>query len=256
MTAAAMLFSGCGGGSQTVDIYTPDPGSSVIRPVPTSVPDFTPDPVASVSETPSGQTTEPPYDPTEPDQSVFDDAAFIGNSVFEGFYRFGVITHGKFFTKVGLNVNSVYTDHTDTGTVPIIDEVAQGSYGKVIIQLGQNELAWPNITAFIQKYSDLIDDIMLRQPGAKVFIVALPPVTQAYNDADQSGVNNENITRMNGLLRELALRRGVVFIEVPAELYDVNGALPEEASSDGLHLNLKYDRIWADHICLSVMKAS
>ncbi|MBQ1893023.1 MAG: hypothetical protein II155_02840 [Clostridia bacterium] len=256
ITASAALLCGCGGGSQSVDIFTPDPGSSVIRPVPTPVPDFTPDPGGAVTPAPTDRTTEPPDDPASADQSVFDDAAFIGNSVFEGFYRFGVITHGKFFTKVGLNVNSVYTDHTDTGTVPIIDEVGQGSYGKVIIQLGQNELAWPNTTAFIQKYSDLIDDIMLRQPGARVFIVALPPVTKAYNDADQTGVNNENITRMNGLLKELAIRRGVVFIEVPEELYDEAGALPEDASSDGLHLNLKYDRIWADHICLSVMKAS
>ena len=61
---------------------------------------------------------------------------------------------------------------------------------------------------------------------------------------------------MKTLLKELAIRRGVVFIEVPEELYDEAGALPEDASSDGLHLNLKYDRIWADHICLSVMKAS
>ena len=253
---SAALLSGCaGGGSSVVDIYTSDPNASVIRPVPTAVPDFTPAPSIRPTVGPTEQATPAPTVPAEADQSVFDDAAFIGNSVFEGFYRFGVITHGRFFTKVGLNVNSVYTDHTETGTVPIIDELGQGSYNKVIIQLGQNELAWPNVTAFIQKYSDLIDDIMLRQPGAKVFIVALPPVTQEYNDADQSGVNNENISRMNGLLKELAIRRGVVFIDVPEELYDENGALPSDASSDGLHLNLKYDRIWADHICLAVMQA-
>lgn len=280
--AALMLaggLCGCRGKDHhgAIDIYTPVPEvTSVVRPVPTDVPDFTPAPTEAPTEVPTATPTaaptpEPdssdtpapatptPATPTPassevaPDQSVFDDAAFIGNSIFEGLYRFGIITHGDFFTKVGLNVNTVYTDTTATGTVPIIDELTNKDYGKVFILLGMNELGWPSYTTFIQKYSDLLDAVWQRVPGARIFIVALPPVTKKYSDNSTNGVNMANINRMNGLLEELAQRRGATFIEAPDELYTSGGYLPAEASSDGIHLNLKYDRIWAAHICLRTM---
>ncbi|MBO4562802.1 MAG: hypothetical protein J5772_04240 [Clostridia bacterium] len=254
----AVMLTGCRGTGHhsTVDIYTPVPEvTSVVRPVPTDVPDFTPAPTEEPTAVPteSSATATPLPTGTEPDQSVFDDAAFVGNSIFEGLYRFGIITHGDFFTKVGLNVNTVYTDTTATGTVPIIDELSAKDYGKVYLLLGQNELGWPSYTTFIQKYSDLLDAVWERQPGARIFIVALPPVTKEYSDGSTNGVNISNITRMNGMLEDLAQRRGATFIEIPDELYDSAGYLPDDASSDGIHLNLKYDRIWADHICLRTM---
>ena len=263
----ALLPACSGRKNEYVDIRTPDPGS-VIVPVPTDVPDITPEPTAEPTPVPTAaptqtqeaQTGDPTAAPTqnagvEADQSVFDDAVFIGNSIFEGLYRFGIITHGKFFTKVGLNVNSVMTDHAEGSTVPVIDELKEGSYGKVILLLGTNELGWPSYPTFIQKYSDLLDAIWQRQPGARIYITALPPVTKNVSETSTNGVNNSNISRMNAMLEELAQRRGAGFIEVPQSLYDPSGALPDEASSDGIHLNLKYDRIWAEHITLKVMGA-
>lgn len=267
--AAALSLIGCGSasGNNIVDIFTPQPGTAdVIVPVPTDVPDFTPAPTEAATpvptEAPSASPTEgePTAEPTqnsggEPDQAVFDDAVFIGNSIFEGLYRFGIISHGKFFTKVGLNVNSVMTDHADGSTVPVIDELNGIECGKVVILLGTNELGWPSYTTFIQKYSDLLDAVWERQPGARIYITGLPPVQKKVDDEDKNGINNANIRKMNSMLEELASRRGAVYIDVPAELYDSADCLPEDASSDGIHLNLKYDRIWADHITLKVMGA-
>lgn len=34
-----------------------------------------------------------------------------------------------------------------------------------------------------------------------------------------------------------------------------DGDLPDDASSDGMHLNMQYSSVWADHICLTVMAA-
>ncbi len=290
LISALCLFSlfACGGGKDpdVVVIYTPQPGSSMIEPVPTDVPDFTAEPTQAITDLPTDAPTQAPTDqpentaaptdqpentaapndtdapatsaPTqssgsEPDQSVFDDAVFIGNSIFEGLYRFGIITHGKFYTKVGLNVNSVMTDHADGSTVPVIDELKKGSYGKVIILLGTNELGWPSYPTFIQKYGNLLDAVWQRQPGAKIYICGLPPVTKKTDEKNSNGINNANIRKMNSMLSELAAERGAYYIDVPASLYDSESCLPAEASSDGIHLNLKYDRLWADHITLKVM---
>ena len=269
--ALPMLLSGCkSGGGQVVDIRTPVP-DPVIVDTPTDVPEVTPEPTSvptpiptepAVTEQATEQATEQNETPAPtqgadvtPDQSVFDDAVFIGNSIFEGLYRFGIITHGRFYTKVGLNVNSVMTDHAEGSSVPVIDELNGGEVGKVIILLGTNELGWPSYPTFIQKYSDLLDAVWQRQPKAKIYVTALPPVTKNTSDTSTVGITNSNIVRMNGMLEELAGRKGAIFIDVPASLYDGSGALPDEASSDGIHLNLKYDRLWADHITLKVMGA-
>lgn len=283
--AAALALAGCGKNDPSViiDIYTPEPvTTSPVVDVPTDVPDFTEEPTQAPTEVPTEAPTPAPTEeataaptenagedtptekptekptaaptqkPGEPDQSVFDDAVFVGNCEFEGLYQFGVITHGKFFAKVGLNINTVYTDHVNGSTIPVIDEIGNGSYGKAILLFGQNELGWPSLTTFIQKYSDFIDDVREKQPGVKVYLTGMTPIGKKAED-ESKGITLANVNKLNGMIEELAQRRGAVFIEAPAEMYDEHGYLVDGASSDGIHLNLAYDRIWADHITLKVM---
>lgn len=251
----ALFAAGCANVDKNdgvvVDIYTPQP--QVIVPVPTVVggtvaPDVSSTPQISA---PPDVTASPV--PTEPDYTVFDDAAFLGNSTFEGLYRYGIITHGTFYTKVGLNVLTVHTATTTTGTVPIIDELNNGTYAKVLLMFGENELGWPSPSTFIEKYSELLDAVWQRQPNAEIYIVAMPPVSASVSSTSTTGVTNDNIQNFNAMLKDLAVRRGCGYISVPKELYTFDGVLPAEASSDGIHLNLQYARYWADHICLTVM---
>lgn len=273
---AFIALAGCSGNNNSAVIEIPTQQPSATSPVvevPTDVPDITEEPTAIPTaiptEAPTPAPTESGTDPVDteqaetptpeptgaalvPDQSVFDDAVFVGNCEFEGLYQFGVITHGKFFAKVGLNINTVYTDHVNGSTIPVIDEIANGSYGKAILLFGQNELGWPSLTTFIQKYSDFIDDVRERQPGIKVYITGMTPIGKKAEDPSK-GITLDNVNKLNGMLEELAARRGAEFIEAPAEMYAADGYLVDGASSDGLHLNLAYDRIWADHITLKVM---
>lgn len=280
LTAAVLLgilpLAGCKShNGNIVDIYTPLPDvTSIVVSVPTDVPEFTPSPTAAPTQVPTEaptaaptevpatgspeatETPEPTSKPSErPDQSVFDDAVFIGNSLFVGLYGYGIITHGKFLTKVGLNVNTVFTDPADGGSIPIIEELTDSDYRKVIIHLGLNELGWPSYTTYISKFSDLLDAVWERVPGARIFIVGLPPVSKAYSDKATNGVTNDNVNKMNKLLEELCERRGAFFVDVPEELYDSNGYLPANASADGIHMNIEYDRIWADHITRTITDA-
>lgn len=253
----AALMTGCAEGQDIViNLYTPS-ATEISVPVPTLVPGSTREPTPEPTKSPYSPTVTqgntPEGTPVAPDQSVFDDAALIGNSTFEGLYRYGIITHGHFFTKVGLNVLTVHTATTEHGTVPIIDELNTGTYGKVILMFGENELGWPSPASFIQKYEELVDAVWARQPQAEIYIVAMPPVTESYSTWELMGVSNVNIQNFNAMMKDLADRRGCHYIDVPKELMTYNGALPDEASGDGLHLNLKYARYWADHICLCVM---
>ena len=262
LLAASFGLCGCGGLVEYDDtpltLYTPA-STEVYQPVPTMAPGSTAAPADSESPVqPSGAAATGMPVPTEassvtPDYTVFDDAALIGNSTFEGLYRYGVITHGTFFTKVGLNVLTVHTASTDRGTVPIIDELNGRTFGKVILMFGENELGWPSPQSFIEKYEELLDAVWLRQPDTEIYIVAMPPVSHGYSSTSVSGVNNTNIQNFNAMMEDLAERRGCHYVDVPAALMTYDGELPDEASGDGLHLNLQYARYWADHICLCVM---
>lgn len=222
--------------------------------VPTEVPTQQPtdaptqQPTAIPTQQPTQQPTTPP---SGDDQSVFDDAVFIGNSIFEGLYRFGIITHGVFLTKVGLNVNSIYTDPPSSGgSKPIIDELTGSNYKKVIINLGLNEVGWPSQETFISRYTNIINDIKTRVPGAKIYVVAMTPVTKKYSNSTGAGngINIKNIKRTNGMIESMCASTGVVFVPNPDDLFDSEGYLPADASSDGVHMNLQYDRLWAAHI--------
>ena len=216
---------------------TPTPAPTA---VPTSCPAYTPAPTA--------------VPPTSPNQSVFDDALFIGNSVLHGLYQFGVITHGDFLTVVGLNVNTIYTNTDENGT-PLIDTITGKGYKKVIINFGINEVGWPSQSTFINRYSQLIDDVRERLPGVTVYIVAITPVTKHYSlgKGQENGITIEHIRATNERIRNMCVQKGARFIETPDSLLDSEGYLPSDASSDGVHMNLKYDRLWADHITLKVM---
>lgn len=241
--------------------------SPFATPTPTPTPAYSPLPTPRSSDLPSGApVTNPPSAPPvvtrppsvtfapgmAPDQSVFDNCVFLGNSIFEGLHLYGVITHGKFYTKVGLNLNSVYKP--SDGSKPLINELNTGSYSGVILMFGQNELGWPNQTAFIEKYENLCKDIKSRQPNAQIFMTGIPPITKKASDKPDNGLSNTTINLYNSQLAELALKLDYChFINVPSELYGPDGSLPESASGDGVHLNMTYSRIWADNICLTVM---
>lgn len=222
---------------------------------PTAAASGSPSPTPSIVTRPPNVNTPIPWypQPGQADQSVFDNCAFVGNSLFEALEAYGVVTHGDFFATVGLNLNTVYTETATHGSIPVINELNSGSYLGVLLMFGQNELGWPSYDAFIQKYADLIRDVKSRQPNARVFITAMPPVTKALSDKNADGVTNENITRLNARLAELATQFGYCrFITVPDSLYDANNALPAQASGDGIHLNMTYSRLWVEHLCMAV----
>ncbi|MBO4383850.1 MAG: hypothetical protein J5854_00310 [Clostridia bacterium] len=252
LLSAVSLASGCQKPVEPddppiVDIYTPVPYAT---PVPT--PELTM-PVSPTSEPPATDTPDPTATPYQADPTVFDDAVFIGNSILHGLFSYGIITHGKFLTKTSLNVNSVFTSYIDGSSVPVIDELNSGRYGKVILCFGTNELGWPSLSVFSEKYEKLIDAIRQRQPGCKIYILEVLPVSKAKSDKNENGVTLENVKRINEVIRVLCEAKDVTLIKVPESFYDSEGYLPADASSDGVHPKLDYYRVWAEHICLWIM---
>ena len=52
----------------------------------------------------------------------------------------------------------------------------------------------------------------------------------------------------NEMIRQIAIDKKVLYLDVGAGLSDENGILPDEASSDGVHLNKAYCEKWLAYL--------
>ena len=184
------------------------------------------------------------------ENSWFSDAVFIGDSRTEGLMLYSGLTEATFLTSVGLMVDTAFTDPvipTANGNVSVMDALATLEFSKVYIMLGVNELGWINLSVFSEDYGKIIDRVLEINPGAQVYVQAVMPVS-AEKSSEDPIYNNENIARFNELIREVARDRQVFYIDTVEAVADESGALPSEATFDGVHLNPDYCVKWLDYL--------
>ena len=70
----------------------------------------------------SSQPDVVPSSSDNPDYSIFDNTAFVGNSVIDDLDTYNILPNSDFFARTGLTVTSVMTKSTVKGSVPVIDE--------------------------------------------------------------------------------------------------------------------------------------
>ena len=180
-------------------------------------------------------------------------AVFIGDSRTEGLrlYTSILASGARVYANKGLSVSSVYTKafvHTDSGDVTALDAMrADPSYESVYICLGINELGWQYVEIYTEKYAALIATIREINPSADIYIEGLMPVTEKRSASDET-FNNPRIEHFNACLLELAKTLGVHYLNVSEMFAESAGALPPDASTDGIHLNKDYCVKWLDYI--------
>lgn len=180
------------------------------------------------------------------DFSVLDNCAFIGNSRVIALKNYGLVKNG--YGVVGLTVDTIFTKSVAGSTIPVIDELSGKNFDKVFIMLGDNECGWPNKNIFIDKYAKVIDAVKERIPDAEIYLQSVLPVSNEASATSQFGCTNENINALNVKIEQLAADEGIHYINPASALKGPDGALPDNAASDGIHLNKKYCKIWLTYI--------
>lgn len=234
--------------------------------------DVTGDTGAEPSDSPDGHfiPVPPDYDYTKPvpesppvDKSFYDDALFIGDSRTEGFRMFAGLNNATFYSAKGLLASTTFTDHFippdgfdvpsdaktgEDGTLTVAQAIEYGPvFGKIYIMLGINELGWPNVQAFIGYYRQLIGLIRKHNPDAHIYVQLIIPVSKSKSDTDEI-YNNERIALFNRLIAEMCAEEKVFYINTPEAVVDENGALPEDAGIDGVHMKKLYCERWRDYL--------
>ena len=155
------------------------------------------------------------------------------------------------FVGTGMNVKTALEKPTDTGTVPMIDELNGHAYDRVFTMFGVNELNWPNPGYIVERYVPLIEAIRERQPNAKLYMISILPLTKGYKSS--TGKDMDDVNELNAQLAALCEQQGVTFIDVTDALVDDEGFLPAEASSDGHHLHSAYAQVFIDEVRRQVL---
>lgn len=177
---------------------------------------------------------------------VLDNCAFVGNSRVLALKNYGLAKN--VYGVVGLNVDTVFTKSVSGSNVPVIDELNGKDFEKIFLVFGENECGWPNRDEFIRRYAKVVDAVKERVPNAHIYLQSILPVSQKASETDKYGTTNENINILNVKIKKLAADKGIYYLDAASALKDSNGVLPDEAASDGVHLNKKYCKIWLTYI--------
>ena len=182
-------------------------------------------------------------------RSFGSNVAFIGDSRTQAFLMYAGLKDVVDYTNVGLMVDTAISKKFITNKhgekITILEDLKTKNIDTIYIMLGINELGWVYNSIFIKKYEELIDSIKEIKPNCEIIIQSIIPVTKTKSDNDDI-YNNQKINEYNVLIKEMAEKKGIEYINLLPALSDTNGNLPEDASPDGIHLNKEYCLKWLD----------
>ena len=192
-----------------------------------------------------------PVPESEPvEDAFFADAVFIGNSLEQGFMIYSGLTVADMFATQSITVDNIYYEEAvNVGNgeyITILDAVARGSYRKIYVMLGLNEISL-NTETFSRLYGRLIDELRRLQPDADVYLQSMTPVS-ARQSGSGSVFNNKRIREYNEVIRLLAEEKQAHYVYVYESLADEEGNLPSGWSHDGIHPYSQHYSLWLDYL--------
>ena len=191
---------------------------------------------------------EPVPESAAADESYFDDAIFIGDSLTDGLAAYELLPREQVLADTGINPQTILTrecisqDGTDK---TVLDAAAALSPAKIYIMLGANGVAFLNFEDIVDWYGQLIDGLREEHPDSEIYVQSVLPVTRERED---DTLNNARITELNGLLQEMAADKGVFYLSVNEAIADEEGFLPTDLSADGMHFGTTVYEEWLQYL--------
>lgn len=265
------LFSGCGtsdtqGTTEEVTQATEEQTSEATSEEVTETQEETTEKAEEASVSEESPVT---YEYTQVDDSYFNDAVFIGDSISYGFELYvtekrangeTVLGEAQFLTSGSLSYGNSLWDVSDESVHPtyngekmkLEDAIAQIKPGKIFILLGTNDVALYGVEQTIANADTEISRMLEASPGAEIFIMSTTPkYSPAESDVD-GALNNADIDALNVAMRQFAVEKGYNFMNIAPLFKDETGGLAADYCSDkegmGIHFTSAAYDIWLDFL--------
>lgn len=219
-------------------------------------PEQTPAPPPTATPEPTPAPTPNPYRQVEQsaqvEQSYFDDAVFFGDSLTDGVRVYPGMSNAQVIAATGVNPDSVLTKQViavpgNEKRITMIAALQAAAPRKIYIMLGANwvgENTGVTETAFLEHYRSMLERIKTDHPHSIIYLQSMLPVTEKFAAGNKAGLNNQVIDASNQMLQSLAEELNMYYLDVASVIKGPTGSLPEEASSDGMHLTAEYYEKW------------
>lgn len=265
------LFSGCGtsdtqGTTEEVTQATEEQTTEATSKEVTETQEETTEKAEEASASEESPVT---YEYTQVDDSYFNDAVFIGDSISYGFELYvtekhangeTVLGEAQFLTSGSLSYGNSLWDVSDESVHPtyngekmkLEDAIAQIKPGKIFILLGTNDVALYGVEQTIANADTEISRMLEASPGAEIFIMSTTPkYSPAESDVD-GALNNADIDALNVAMRQFAVEKGYNFMNIAPLFKDETGGLAADYCSDkegmGIHFTSAAYDIWLDFL--------
>lgn len=178
--------------------------------------------------------------------AFFEDAAFIGDSLTEGFMTYAGCP-ADFFCKVGATTTSLLSDN-------VFATLADGTYSKIYVMIGINEIN-ANSNTFKTNYNALIDAIKAINPTATIYLQSVLPITADKTNTYGQNIDNDQIQVQNNVIRQIAAERKCIYVNVREDFVNEDTTPKEEVFRDGLHLKSESYAIWFNYLKSHTVRA-
>ena len=191
-------------------------------------------------------------------ETYFGKCAFVGDSITVGLADYQLVSSKNVFAEIGMNIEKINTEKLQTadyGETTVLDALQQAKPENIYIMLGSNGIAWLSADDMIAYYSDFVDSIKASLPDSKIYILSIPPVTAAREQAENEAIQNSDIDSYNSKLLKLANSKELYYVDINTALKGNDGKLPEsDAAEDGMHFQKATYRVMLDYILSHVAK--
>ncbi len=194
------------------------------------------------------------------DDSYFDDAMFVGDSITTGIELYGVMPNATVVASTGINPNTIMTtpdiELADGSSVTILQAMSAYHPKKIYIMLGSNGVEFIGKETMMELYGEFIDAVKAQHPDSIIYLQSILPVTQA-KEAASPELSNDKIDEYNAAIMELAGEKEAYYLNVAESFKDETGALPDEASpNDGMHFGVSHYEVWMDYLKCHAVEAT
>lgn len=265
------LFSGCGtsdtqGTTEEVTQATEEQTTEATSEEVTETQEETTEKAEEASASEESPVT---YEYIQVDDSYFNDAVFIGDSISYGFELYvtekrangeTVLGEAQFLTSGSLSYGNSLWDVSDESVHPtyngekmkLEDAIAQIKPRKIFILLGTNDVALYGVEQTVANADTEISRMLEASPGADIFIMSTTPkYSPAESDVD-GALNNADIDALNVAMRQFAVEKGYNFMNIAPLFKDETGGLAADYCSDkegmGIHFTSAAYDIWLNFL--------
>lgn len=223
-----MPLGACTDPSENIETLTPEESVEVVVPVDYSIP-------LSLSEAVSDEW--------------FEDTAFIGHSLIQGFSGYSGLTQPDYYYLAGSSVKNLLSSgnvtQPDESQGTLASGLAKQTYQRVYLMMGINEVAGQR-ASLKADYLELINLVRAYNPDAEIYVLAVLPVS--YNKSAAGTFTITRILAYNEMLRELCGEEQCWYVDLYSCFANEDGYLPSAATSDGIHLKAAQYKVMLDYL--------